>query len=240
MQLAHKHESKAAFAVIYPHSNTPTTPVSRETVVDDWPTSQSASISSRRPHEHPGANTPVSPTMMILIVLLSAISMAASSGLAATKPASPNAPHASLLLDLGGTNITDTAPLVLRQAGTEAFSPCGGLEGEWNCMTTTFQRCASGQWSVVLDTAYGTVCEPEGLSYDFQPAFASWFSQTDTTQTVVCTVTAAAAATATSGSTDATSSGGPEPPMTGEAAAQSAIWAMVLGLASTALLFLAM
>lgn len=103
-------------------------------------------------------------------------------------------------------------------------------------MTTTFQRCASGQWSVVLDTAYGTVCEPEGFTYDFQPAFASWFPSGDTTQTIVCTETA----TATGDSAGATNTGGSVAPTTGEAASRSAIWAMVLGLTSMALLFLAM
>lgn len=174
---------------------------------------------------------------MVLIILLSAISLAASSGLAAAMTTTSfNAPGATLLLDQSDANTTNTAPLVARQAEMEVGSSCRGFEGEWNCMTTAFQRCASGQWSAVLGTAYGTVCVPEGLTYGFQPAFASWYPPADTTQTIVCTETAAA----TSGPTDATRSGGPEPPVTGEAASRSAIWAVVLGLASTAWLFLAM
>lgn len=174
--------------------------------------------------------------MVTLIILLSAIAVVASSGLPATITAtSLNYPPASLL-DQSGTNNTNSAPVVIRQNEMEVGSSCHGVEGEWNCMATTFQRCASGQWSVALDTAYGTVCEPEGLTYDFQPAFASWFPSEDTTQTIVCTETA----TATGDATDATNTGNSVAPTTGEAASRSAIWAMLLGLTSTALLFLAM
>lgn len=44
-------------------------------------------------------------------------------------------------------------------------------EGAWYCMTNTFQRCASGKWSTVMDCAPGTVCKPEGLTYESQSAF---------------------------------------------------------------------
>ncbi|KAG9249535.1 uncharacterized protein F5Z01DRAFT_678594 [Emericellopsis atlantica] len=37
-------------------------------------------------------------------------------------------------------------------------------EGQWSCHPDTFQRCASGQWSVVMDLAEGTKCSPDGLS----------------------------------------------------------------------------
>ncbi|KAL2281199.1 hypothetical protein FJTKL_11844 [Diaporthe vaccinii] len=174
--------------------------------------------------------------MISLIILVYAMAVVASSGLpSAITAASPNSPPASLL-DQSGTNNTNAASHVIRQNEMEVGSSCHGAEGEWNCMATAFQRCASGQWSVVLNTAYGTVCEPEGLTYDFQPAFASWFPSADTTQTIVCTETA----TATVGSTDATNTGSPLAPTTGEAASQPAICAMLLGLTSTALLFLAM
>ncbi|KAK7712955.1 hypothetical protein SLS64_001437 [Diaporthe eres] len=174
--------------------------------------------------------------MISLIILVYAIAVVASSGLpSAITATSPNSPPASLL-DQSGTNNTNAAPHVIRQNEMEVGSSCHGAEGEWNCMATTFQRCAAGQWSAVLNTAYGTVCEPEGLTYDFQPAFASWFPSGDTTQTVVCTATA----TATGDSEDATNTGSSVAPTTGEAAPRSAIWAMLVGLTSTALLFLAM
>ncbi|KAI0136447.1 hypothetical protein BJ170DRAFT_12716 [Xylariales sp. AK1849] len=40
-------------------------------------------------------------------------------------------------------------------------------EGRWNCMGTSWQRCAAGQWSVVMQCATGTECTPSGLTYDF-------------------------------------------------------------------------
>ncbi|KAI6348593.1 hypothetical protein MCOR25_010780 [Pyricularia grisea] len=46
-------------------------------------------------------------------------------------------------------------------------STCDGSEGQWNCMTTSWQRCAAGRWSVVVDTADGTTCHPDGLTWDF-------------------------------------------------------------------------
>lgn len=45
-------------------------------------------------------------------------------------------------------------------------SSCAGSEGAWFCMSSSFQRCASGQWSAVMQCAQGTVCQPEGLTYD--------------------------------------------------------------------------
>ncbi|TLS25889.1 hypothetical protein PpBr36_07880 [Pyricularia pennisetigena] len=46
-------------------------------------------------------------------------------------------------------------------------STCDGSEGQWNCMTTSWQRCAAGRWSVVVDAADGTTCHPGGLTWDF-------------------------------------------------------------------------
>lgn len=41
-------------------------------------------------------------------------------------------------------------------------------EGQWNCMPDTWQRCASGQWSRVMDLAQGTVCTPGGLTEEIR------------------------------------------------------------------------
>lgn len=49
------------------------------------------------------------------------------------------------------------------EAEGSACSP----EGQWNCMSSTWQRCAGGRWSVVMDSAAGTVCRPAGLTSDF-------------------------------------------------------------------------
>lgn len=174
--------------------------------------------------------------MIFLLTFLSAIAAVAAFGLPATDTEILlNSPQAFFPSQTNKNN-TNTAPIVIRQNPMKVGSSCPYLEGEWNCLTTTFQRCASGQWSVVLDTAYGTVCEPEGFTYYFQPAFASWFPSGDTTHTIICTATA----TPTSDPTDATSTGSSGAPVAGEAASGSAILAMVLGLASTALLFLTM
>ncbi|KAF3767554.1 hypothetical protein M406DRAFT_328625 [Cryphonectria parasitica EP155] len=64
---------------------------------------------------------------------------------------------------------TSTLPRHVNAMGVG--SSCAGSEGAWYCMSSAFQRCASGQWSRVVDCAEGTVCEPEGLSYEFQTAF---------------------------------------------------------------------
>ncbi|KAK4172667.1 hypothetical protein QBC36DRAFT_349383 [Triangularia setosa] len=43
-------------------------------------------------------------------------------------------------------------------------TPCPpSLEGQWNCMLTSWQRCASGIWSAVMPTAMGTQCAPGGV-----------------------------------------------------------------------------
>lgn len=174
--------------------------------------------------------------MLLLILLLPAIIVVSTSDLnRANKAPSVNSSRLPLL-ELRGPNDADIAPLAIRGNGMEVGSACHGLEGEWNCMTTAFQRCASGQWSMVLDTAYGTVCEPEGFTYDFQPAFAGWFPPADTTKTFLCIATA----TAPSESTDATRQSSSASPITGKAAPHSKLWAVVLGLGSVPLLFLGM
>ncbi|KAI1465771.1 uncharacterized protein F4812DRAFT_437519 [Daldinia caldariorum] len=46
-------------------------------------------------------------------------------------------------------------------------SSCDDSEGQWNCLTNRWQRCAAGQWSAVMDCAAGTICTPSGLTTDF-------------------------------------------------------------------------
>ncbi len=57
---------------------------------------------------------------------------------------------------------------VLKIRATTPGSGCSGSEGQWNCMNNAWQRCASGQWSVVMQCAAGTHCVPSGLTYDFR------------------------------------------------------------------------
>ncbi|PHH86960.1 hypothetical protein CDD83_9490 [Cordyceps sp. RAO-2017] len=81
--------------------------------------------------------------------------------------ASPPARAALLLLLLLATLVrsaADDAAGLVRRAETEgaACSP----EGQWNCMTDSWQRCAAGRWSSVVKCAPGTICTPSGLIAD--------------------------------------------------------------------------
>jgi hypothetical protein len=49
---------------------------------------------------------------------------------------------------------------------------CTGSEGMWNCMSNSFQRCASGRWSEVMQCAAGTQCSPSGTGYQFNIGFS--------------------------------------------------------------------
>ncbi|KAI2633638.1 hypothetical protein GGS26DRAFT_54785 [Hypomontagnella submonticulosa] len=62
---------------------------------------------------------------------------------------------------------------IIEKRQMSAGSSCEGSEGQWNCLTNQWQRCASGQWSVVMDCAAGTMCTPSGLTYDFAVQFAN-------------------------------------------------------------------
>ncbi|KAK0392579.1 hypothetical protein NLU13_2074 [Sarocladium strictum] len=73
-----------------------------------------------------------------------------------------------LLGYLSGVSATlhhNEASLVAR---AEAAGSGCSLEGQWNCMTTTWQRCASGVWSVEMQMASGTRCVPSGFTDDFR------------------------------------------------------------------------
>ncbi|KAK6866053.1 hypothetical protein PG995_002581 [Apiospora arundinis] len=39
-------------------------------------------------------------------------------------------------------------------------------EGQWNCMGSSWQRCAAGRWTKVVECAPGTRCTPNGLTDD--------------------------------------------------------------------------
>lgn len=67
--------------------------------------------------------------------------------------------HVSLLSANEPQNDTLPAPAMAQPVG-QACSP----EGQWNCMTTSFQRCASGTWSGTIPCAAGTICQPFGLT----------------------------------------------------------------------------
>ncbi|KAM5355964.1 hypothetical protein ACJ41O_002610 [Fusarium nematophilum] len=54
----------------------------------------------------------------------------------------------------------------LSRRAEQAGAACD-TEGQWNCMTGSFQRCAAGQWSVEMAMADGTRCEPAGYTDDY-------------------------------------------------------------------------
>lgn len=56
---------------------------------------------------------------------------------------------------------------LLARDGQSAGSSCSD-EGQWNCMTNSWQRCAAGRWSVTMACAKGTTCYPAGLTHDFK------------------------------------------------------------------------
>ncbi|OBT67461.1 hypothetical protein VE03_03068 [Pseudogymnoascus sp. 23342-1-I1] len=67
--------------------------------------------------------------------------------------------------DVPANNSTDTTT---GSSETTAGTPCPGQEGSWNCISgTSFQRCASGTWSVVQSVAAGTTCEA-GISQNMK------------------------------------------------------------------------
>ncbi|KAI0102418.1 lytic polysaccharide monooxygenase [Nemania sp. FL0031] len=78
---------------------------------------------------------------------------ATSSAAASSEPASSSVPVATPT-----TSASQPAP-----TGGAAGTQTGACtnEGAWNCIDgTSFQRCASGQWSVAMSMAAGTQCTP--------------------------------------------------------------------------------
>lgn len=60
----------------------------------------------------------------------------------------------------------DLVPRTLVRRAEEAGSGCS-TEGQWHCMTNSFQRCASGHWSVEMAMSEGTKCTPAGYTDDY-------------------------------------------------------------------------
>lgn len=52
---------------------------------------------------------------------------------------------------------------------------CTDSEGQWNCLTSSFQICGSGTWSAVQQCALGTKCSPAGLTYEFHVDYADGY-----------------------------------------------------------------
>ncbi|KAJ4312226.1 hypothetical protein N0V84_010034 [Fusarium piperis] len=60
----------------------------------------------------------------------------------------------------------DLVARTLVRRAEEAGSGCS-TEGQWHCMTNSFQRCASGHWSVEMAMSEGTKCTPAGYTDDY-------------------------------------------------------------------------
>ncbi|KAL7820014.1 hypothetical protein V8C26DRAFT_379029 [Trichoderma gracile] len=71
--------------------------------------------------------------------------------------------HNSSDLQLPPPDMQLTQPDVQPRQPINAGEACFP-EGQWNCMTTSWQRCASGSWSGVVPCATGTICQPFGLT----------------------------------------------------------------------------
>ncbi|KAI0102214.1 hypothetical protein GGR51DRAFT_298580 [Nemania sp. FL0031] len=71
-------------------------------------------------------------------------------------------------------NLSPPSPLSRRDE-MSIGSSCAGSEGQWNCMTSSFQRCGSGLWSQVEQCALGTKCTPSGLTYEFHVDYADGY-----------------------------------------------------------------
>ncbi|CEJ93148.1 hypothetical protein VHEMI08759 [[Torrubiella] hemipterigena] len=67
------------------------------------------------------------------------------------------------LLALAASASASASGLAVR--AEQAGVPCS-QEGQWNCMTRSFQRCASGLWSREQPTAKGMICAPAGYTMD--------------------------------------------------------------------------
>ena len=74
----------------------------------------------------------------------------------------------TLLSHITSASILPAAQSHTLHARAEAVGGECSNEGQWNCMTHTWQRCASGRWSVIMDCAAGTICTPAGLTNDFR------------------------------------------------------------------------
>ena len=71
----------------------------------------------------------------------------------------------AMFATLSGASLSNKNSIARRaEAAGSGCSP----EGQWNCMTTTWQRCASGVWSVEMQMSAGTRCSPSGFTEDFR------------------------------------------------------------------------
>lgn len=104
-----------------------------------------------------------SPVRTGLISVLVLFTLTSVTNAAANTPTSSLASAASPLS-------TSTATALI-PPGTD----CADTEALFNCLTTEWQQCASGQWSIAIEGQGddGLVCSPSGLSYDMKIVYAN-------------------------------------------------------------------
>lgn len=73
---------------------------------------------------------------------------------------------------LNGVRTSSSAQSLIPRDQQTPGSSCPGSEGQWNCMSNSWQRCAAGKWSVVMQCAAETACVPAGFTYDFKVQFS--------------------------------------------------------------------
>lgn len=120
------------------------------------------------------------------VLLLPAIALAML-----VAPLSNSSTHSATLFGVDIADTTDIdAVLIPGQISPKAVGVSCADEGAWFCMSDNFQRCASGQWSIVESCAPGTQCAPLGLTHNAsQPAFGVYDGSTGTVTTDASTTT---------------------------------------------------
>ncbi|CAK7262421.1 hypothetical protein SEPCBS57363_000007 [Sporothrix epigloea] len=98
-----------------------------------------------------------------ILKTLSKCSASVSLGQTATGQDIKDVPIPSYSLQDSQPAIDINSALVVLQPGSNC-----AVEGQWNCLTTCWQRCASGVWFEPMALSSGTVCAPAGLTYDLQ------------------------------------------------------------------------
>ncbi|CAM1504127.1 Fc.00g017180.m01.CDS01 [Cosmosporella sp. VM-42] len=126
-------------------------PVSPPTSAPATSEAASAPVVSE-PATEPAASAPASGSSTLITITRPT----GGSGDVPTTPTTPSNPETPVPTSGSGSGSAQTA-------GT-ACSP----EGQWNCIGgSQFQRCASGQWSVVMSMAAGTTCSSSSGSMAF-------------------------------------------------------------------------
>ncbi|KAI0378800.1 hypothetical protein F5Y04DRAFT_261065 [Hypomontagnella monticulosa] len=133
-----------------------------------------SSFETRKPttmHHQRGELGIIKVILMAILLVLLPVALASPS----LSPPSSSLAGLSSRLEIESikNTINSHESTVIEKRQMSAGSSCDGSEGQWNCLTNQWQRCASGQWSVVMDCAAGTMCTPSGLTYDFAVQFAN-------------------------------------------------------------------